>query len=398
MVKLHLLRLNLLNNLIIKGVGALKISRPLSILLCLIVLISSFTVTVYGADDENLIEPNLKNWTILEDYKSSTTVLSGSDTGAVQLVSISPAGEQNGFSANVGALYDITSSYKVGDKYTLSFDFLNADKYIGGGVGIISSKAFLDYNGVLYIGLATSDNTGVTAVDGYFVEINGDNYNQYVDSTITYSFEMPSGVVNPCIFINFIAFLPDADMVNNCWLAFRDIKFINQTEADEQGFLDGLFEWFEVKFKNIGDSFSDLGAKLGELKSSFTESISNLGESIKGFFDDLGTKFNTAINSLGESIGGFFTKLGNLILYASWSEEPPENPFLLKESPMSSLAERLDNISSAFDSAGESFENVIDSITGPVYLLDEFTKEFGWILGILVFTLLVIVISRFIGL
>ena len=378
--------------------GALKISRPLSVLLCFIVFISALTVPVLGADEENLIEPNLKNWTILEDYKSSTTVITGSDTGGVQLVSISPAGEQNGYSANVGALYDITSSYKVGDKYTLSFEFLNADKYIGGGVGIVSSKAFLDYNGVLYVGLATSDNTGVTAVDGYYVEINGDNYNQYVDSTITYSFEMPSGVVNPCIFINFMAFLPEADMVNNCWLAFRDIKFINQTEADEQGFFDSLFEWFEVKFKAIGDSFSDLGDKLGELKSSFTESISNLGNSIKGFFEDLGNKFNTAISSLGDSIGGFFTKLGNLILYAAWTDTPPENPFITEDKPLSSLSSRLHDISSSFASAGESFENVVDSITGPVYLLDEFTKEFGWILGILVFTLIFIVIARFIGL
>ncbi len=207
-----------------------------------------FSINVSAADEENLIEPNLKNWTILEDYKSSTTVLSGSDTGAVQVVNISPAGEQNGFSANVGALYDITSSYKVGDKYTLSFEFLNADKYIGGGVGIISSKAFLDYNGVLYVGLATSDNTGVTAVDGYFVEINGDNYNQYVDSTITYSFEMPSGVVNPCIFINFIAFLPEADMVHNCWLAFRDIKLVNESEAEEDGFIDKLINGIKGLF------------------------------------------------------------------------------------------------------------------------------------------------------
>ncbi len=107
---------------------------------------------------------------------------------------------------------------------------------------------------------------------------------------------------------------------------------------------------------------------------------------------------NALLFNISSTFDSFFTKLGNLILYASWTDVPPENPFLLKESPMSSLTEKLDNISSAFDSAGESFENVIDSITGPVYLLDEFTKEFGWVLGILVFTLLVIVISRFIGL
>lgn len=261
--------------------------------------VSFGSVNVRAASEENLIEPNLKNWTILEDYKSSTTVLSGSDTGAVQLVSISPAGEQNGFSANVGALYDITSSYKVGDKYTLSFEFLNADKYIGGGAGIISSKAFSDYNGVLYVGLATSDNTGVTAVDGYFVEINGDNYNQYVDSTITYSFEMPSGVVNPCIFIQFMAFIPDSNMNHTCWLAFRNIQFINQTEADEQGFLDGLFEWFEVKFKAIGDSFTDL-------KDSFVAKINDLKESFQNKIDELKQSFVDLKTDLIEGIKGLF--------------------------------------------------------------------------------------------
>lgn len=396
MVKLHLLRLNLLNNFIIKGVGALKISRPLSILLCFIFFISSFTVTVYGADEKNLIDSNLSNWTVLHPDNCSVIPASTS----LYLVRIygvqKPPAIPEGPSPiwYLGGAFDLTdSNITVGNKYTLSFNFPDPDRYVSSSTG---SNSFIgDNSGTLIVGLCSylSDDT-LEPIEGCYFTINKNNFNSVKDTDIQLSFEMPSGVVNPCICFYYTNF----GGTNTVCFYLKDFKLIDESKAEEDNFFSRLFEWFEVKFKVIGDSFSDLGAKLGELKNSFTESISNLGNSIKGFFEDLGTKFNTAISNLGNSIGGFFTKLGNLILYASWSEVPPENPFLLKESPMSSLSERLDNISIAFDSAGESFENVIDSITGPVYLLDEFTKEFGWILGILVFTLLVIVISRFIGL
>ncbi len=376
--------------------GALKISRPLSILLCFVVFISSFTVTVHGADEDNLIDSDLSNWTVLNPDKCSVLPATSSlyliRIYGVQIPPANPEGPSPIW--YIGGAYDLTDSRViVGNKYTLSFNFPDPDRYVSSSTG---SNSFVgDNSGTLIVGLCSNiSEDSIEPIEGCYFTIDKNNFNSVKDSDIQLSFEMPSGVVNPCICFYYMNF----DGTNTVCFYLKDLKLVDESKAEEDNFFSRLFEWFEVKFKAISDSFSDLGIKLGELKNSFTESISNLGNSIKGFFDDLGTKFSNAINSLGESIGGFFTKLGNLILYASWSDEPPENPFLLKESPMASLSERLNKISSAFDSAGENFENVIDSITGPVYLLDEFTEEFGWILGILVFTLLVIVISRFIGL
>lgn len=379
--------------------GALKISRPLSILLCFIILISSFTVTVYGADDVNLIDSEFINWTV---YEGNVTINSYSDFNTIV---VRPS-ELNGGSLPFVSIYDLPSELEIGHKYQLTFNVRDNPDYIGGGQGIIGIKDCFDlYGGVLGIGLASlvtvNDNSFYQMVEGCYVAVTEDNYNNFLNNLTNYTFEMPSGLVNPCIMISFYTYIPEGatDVNSSVYLVFSDgFTFVDLDTIAEDNFFSRLFEWFEVKFKAIGDSFSALGDKLVDLKDDFTESISNLGNSIKGFFEDLGNKFNTAISSLGDSIGSFFTKLGNLILYASWSEEPPENPFVTEDKPMSSLATRLKAISDSFASSGESFQNVIDSITGPVYLLDEFTKEFGWILGILVFTLAVIVISRFIGL
>ena len=357
--------------------GALKIFRPLSILLCFIVLISSFSVTVYGADEENLISHNFNDWSKLPQYEQYTTLYGNSNVNGIQALMCGVSSEINDKKIAVGGLYDISDEYVVGDNYELSFEFLSSDKYVATALGTIGSdRAFHDYSSILIVGVGSFNNNEVTVDEEYSIIINSDNYNDYINGTLKLSFEMPSGLINPCVAVSFLCVNADADQVNNVYLTFRNFQLINKSAQKEDNFFSRLFEWFEVKFKAIGDSFSDLGVKLGELKSSFTESISNLGN----------------------SIGGFFTKLGNLILYASWSEVPPENPFVTEDKPLSSLAIRLKAISDSFASSGESFENVIDSITGPVYLLDEFTKEFGWILGILIFTLAVIVISRFIGL
>ena len=84
-------------------------------------------------------------------------------------------------------------------------------------------------------------------------------------------------------------------------------------------------------------------------------------------------------------------------MYFVWDDEPPENPFKSVDGPLDKVEGFFDDLIDYLSGVGEDFEHVMDSISGPVYLLDHFTKRFEWILGILVFTLLLIVISRFIG-
>lgn len=63
-----------------------------------------------------------------------------------------------------------------------------------------------------------------------------------------------------------------------------------------------------------------------------------------------------------------------------------------------SVSQFFDDLVEYLSGVSDDIETVIDSITGPVVLLDEFTKRFEWLFGIVTFVLLMIVASRFIGL
>lgn len=63
-----------------------------------------------------------------------------------------------------------------------------------------------------------------------------------------------------------------------------------------------------------------------------------------------------------------------------------------------SVSQFFDDLVEYLSGVSDDIETVIDSITGPVVLLDEFTKRFEWLFGIVTFVLMMIVASRFIGL
>lgn len=63
-----------------------------------------------------------------------------------------------------------------------------------------------------------------------------------------------------------------------------------------------------------------------------------------------------------------------------------------------SVSQFFDDLVEYLSGVSDDIETVIDSITGPVVLLDEFTKRFEWLFGIVSFVLMMIVASRFIGL
>lgn len=63
-----------------------------------------------------------------------------------------------------------------------------------------------------------------------------------------------------------------------------------------------------------------------------------------------------------------------------------------------SVSQFFDDLVEYLSGVSDDIETVIDSITGPVVLLDEFTKRFEWLFGIVTFVLMMLVASRFIGL
>lgn len=376
----------------------MKFSRPLCLLLSLTILFSIFVVPSRAAT--NLINPNILEWenvtTSTSDIGKSLMYVHKEGTISKPIYRLQPTiygeGEVNGQPVTTYSGWTLAPSMlRVGDNYTFRIhipspeeiravtDYTHSDEYFAnwiGGVGFY----------ICFGGFA-ADGSLTRVVE--FVCINKDNYLSYAGRDLVYSFQCPDfNVSDPGIYI----FNVDITYWSPSVLFLDDsLCLVNDSAVDEEGFFSRLFEWFQEKFDAIGDSFSNLG-------SNISSGLSGLGDRISDFFINLGSSITNGLNSLLDGIGGWFQKLGNLILYLQWTDTPPENPFKMEDGPLASVREFFDVIVDYFSDIEDDFESVIDSVTGPVYLLDKFTERFDWLLGILVFTLLMIVISRFIGL
>lgn len=103
------------------------------------------------------------------------------------------------------------------------------------------------------------------------------------------------------------------------------------------------------------------------------------------------------INALVHVIQNFFKGCFNLVIYFDWYGDY-ENPFLSEDKPISLISGYLTEIDSYVEDTASNFEAVIDSVTGSIYLFDEFVQRFDWLFMIVVVSLLLIVVTRFIGL
>lgn len=260
-------------------------------------LLPVFSVNVSAASEENLIDSNLSNWTVLNPENCSVIPA----TSSLYLVRIygvqMPPLIEEGASPiwYLGGAFDLTySDITVGNKYTLTFEFPDPDRYVSSSTG---SNSFLgDNSGTLIVGLCSyiSDDS-VEAVEGCYFTIDKNNFNSVKDTDIQLSFEMPSGVVNPCICFYYCNF----GGTNTVCFYLKDFKLIDESKAEEDNFFSRLFEWFEVKFKAIGDSFTDL-------KDSFVGKINDLKESFQKKIDELKQSFIDLKNDLLEGIKGLF--------------------------------------------------------------------------------------------
>ena len=92
-----------------------------------------------------------------------------------------------------------------------------------------------------------------------------------------------------------------------------------------------------------------------------------------------------------------FDRLINLILYFD-ADGNYSNPFGGTDSPLNYISDYFDNLIDYVSESVESITTTIDSASGMIHVFDLFTKRFGWLLGLCIFTLAVLVYSRFIGL
>lgn len=362
----------------------MKSSRPLAFFLSFLILISCFVAPVSAADTTNLVDANLLNWNTTDPNHVSVN-LAAKDVYRVYYKRIPLSSEPDAPGVRAGAVYSLTN-LTAGNSYTFNIDLMGVQQIKDSGAlqgGTLTADSYYapltNYNGELLIGLASYDSTTGsfdTVADGSFVKINGSNYKEYFSKTLTISFTLPN-VVNPCIVISYMD-LESAG--NNCSWYFRNISLVDNAQAEEDSFFARLFEWFQERFDSVGNWFTNLGNSIGNWFADLKESFVNLGTSIV------------------DGIESFFVKFGNLILYFTWDETVPENPFESVDGPLDSVEGFFDDLIDYLSNISNNFADVIDSITGPIHLLDEFTKRFQWLLGIVVFALIMIVVSRFIGL
>ncbi len=416
----------------------MKRSRPLSLFLSVLILISCFTVSVSAESSSNLIDSNLENWEKTDPDYTTVKGFNHIDNRTIYRIGITPnpIGDTWVHGVRIGSIYEL-KNLTAGDSYSFSVDLLSYQQVIGTGLFTGFSEDFYyspytKYGGNLCIGLATLDkSTGYPqVVEGCSVIIDSTNYLSYFGDKLNITFEMPN-IVNPCIVIGYIDV---TDYGNSFMLYVENVELVNNTQDKEDGFFDKLFRFFhDLKWEIVGGSCGDVECSKTphtSLAEKFGSKLQEGLDNLKQFFHDLkwdvtgGTcdkedcpkkehtslagRINTHIDNLKlvvnglpdtilEGIRDFFRGFGNLILYFNWDGEYT-NPFEREVSPIDKVSEWFDNLIEYVDSIGTSIENVLDSITGGLHIFDEFTSRFPWLKGIAVFCLALIVITRFIGL
>lgn len=124
----------------------------------------------------------------------------------------------------------------------------------------------------------------------YYVSLTKPDMLKYADKEYTYTFELKDFKGSQPLFgISFVT----VNSLENNWLYIKQPVFIDESQAEEDGFFARLFQWFQEKFDNLKSWFS------------------NLGDSIGGFFADLGNKISGFFSDLGDKLSGFFNNLSD---------------------------------------------------------------------------------------
>lgn len=374
----------------------MKFSRPLSFLLVFVLIFSFFIVPSSAA--HNLIESDLSKWGNI----TSTRPNNGAELydmfclkiveGSYTTYQLQPSlvGDVNGTKFYYGYMFDKTV-LKSGGSYTFEMHILspseirNRTTFSWDDAGF-ASRLFGGYS----IGFGVVNDSGQLTAVQEFVSITPDNYLSLAGTDFVHSFDCPNySGGNPCIFI--MASSSDAEAT----MFFDDSMFLTDNDAEnEDGFFDRLFEWFQDKFDGIGNAFTDLGNR-------FTNVINSLSDS-----------FRLVIDGLLDGINLTLTKFGNFLLYFSWSEEIPDNPFESEENSIDEIISAFNNSSGEIKeddsffvrsikylkSIGSDLIGLIDSVTAGIYVFDSFVDEFPWVKALILFSFALILFSRFVGL
>ncbi len=262
----------------------------------LILCFQSFgSVGVSAADSENLIESDLTEWNNM--FPELTDIYSAGNAYFI----LSKSSElSTGDFVKASYLYSL-SNLTSGRSYSFKFHLLNFEEVTALKPSLLERNIYggLQNGGTYVIGLASYiDDNNLELVDDCYITIDINNYLNYFGKDSVITFELPN-IVNPCLLISY------REVSSNKYTQytfFKDISLVDNEQQKEDNFLSRLFEWFQEKFDAIGESFTNLGNKLTELKDGFINKITELKTSFENKINDLKESFQAKIDELKQGL------------------------------------------------------------------------------------------------
>lgn len=498
-----------------------KYSRPLCLVLTLILSFTLFSVNVYAEEaEENLVDSDLRNWEDGYDIGVSSHPFS------VKYVNLKyyRISFDNSIDTDIGdtaLLYKLTD-LSFGEVYNFSFtrttyNYSSTTPSATWLIGFVEK---------------TNDTNEFVFIDDAYISFSNNNVDDvYTDISHTITFKNNSlsdvylGIFAVSNYDGSAGYtVPSLDIL-------KDSVFLTREASETEKKLDGILGWLEdIKDSIVGlpetiktnfsTFFTDLQGKITDMKDGVTEKLGTLSTEFSGYITGLGDRVSVFFTNLSDNVKGFFddiwknlsewfekfkprieiplkfhdmgsyylsdffvpysdkfhlelpyywvlkrydmqgnfitdvyvtsdfnyqftptydgeyyqykisfadngyslpqfiyvdsgwlsafldglkyefyllgSRLINYLLY--FQATVPENPFTGVDSPLSHVEGFFNELIEYLSNIKDDIETVIDSVTGPVVLLDEFTKRFEWLFGIITFTLMMIVVSRFIGL
>lgn len=238
------------------------------------------------------------------------------------------------------AYVKLTSEFKIGNSYTLTFSASRAS-----GVGLsgltlylASSLPFNDTDGFM-ISDITSDDLLSTGYKDYSVQLTlPDSFNgkQVYLCALIFADEKPST------------------------LYVSDFVFTNNNNTDEK--IDGILEWLSATYHGIVGGEDSRGVQHDGLVQGIKNGLSGLGDRISNFFENLGEKFGVDIGSLGDRIQNFFSNF--------W-----ENVSAGFDAIKDKIGDIGEGIKAKFQEISDNFANFFDTFKPRVY------EEYLWVSG-----------------
>ena len=326
-----------------------------SFVLVFLLLISSLSVSAFADYDGNMINPDLTAWQVLADSAHGVDIMrvapygAGTSTFKGQMYSLviqpSSALEASGVYIWFGSLLD-GAKLIPGNSYTVSFylpDGTDVWKAIGEPDGAYKDQ-FFETNAFLkrsWVNLNAGLNVGIS----YGSNFDIDDGDVEVKTTLfEISYENIDSFFGKQLTASFVC----PDYTGNAYLTF---------------------------------TFG--GNSKYTLPFAF-------------YFSDVSLIDPNAVDEKG-FLAKQFDRLINLILYFD-ADGNYQNPFVDSDSPLNYISGFFDNLIKYVSDSVENITNTIDSASGMIHIFDLFTKRFSWLLGLCVFTLAVLIFSRFIGL